>query len=903
MNHWSCVPVRVSAKRQSSKSHNLRRAALAAIEWLEGRRLLSTTLSPTADTFVRNNNYALTNFGASPTLFVKNATSGDSRVAFLKFDLSHLTTLNSAVLKLSGSLLNSLATPVDTGVYAVADTSWIEGSGTIVDSIGDGFDTSNNPPGEMTWNNQPTADATPIATATISRDSYQTYGFDVTKYLQQQFNAGATSVTLALKNVEPTEQETAFISRDSSAGIGTTPQLVIGDATPDAPSAVIAAPDVTRATSTTSETVTVTYSGGATIDPATLDTGNITITPYGGGTPLNVSGVTMSDVPDGTIVATYTVDAPAGTWTAANNGNYLVTVLAGGVQDVSGQGVSAAYGSFHVGVGDTIPPTASVAALDVTSAGGSTYTFNVTYTDNVAIDSSFVSLANVAVTGPIGPLNITGYTLSPANNAAQVTATYTASAPSGGWTAADDGQYLVIVRGNQIFDTAGNPSTGATANFNVAIPVPDTVPPSATIQAADVTSPGGKSETLTVTYNDNVGIQSASISAANITVTGPSGAALPITLANVSGSGQSVVATYAAAAPGGAWSASANGTYTVTVLAGSVTDTSNNPVAATSTTFNVSAAVSDLQPPAVAVIASNAITTAGGGSEAISVTYTDNVAINTASIGLGNLSISGPGGPLTVTGFSSAGGGASVTATYTVSAPGGSWDASADGTYKIAINANQVFDTSGNAAPVTFGSFVVNIPLPNPSDTTFNNGNPISGSFVAEAVGTQPNGKILVIGHQTDSSGSSLGVIQRFNADGTLDAAFGSAGQVVTPANRVGWYAMTIQGANHFIVAGTDNGQFALARYDFSGNLDPTFGNAGVTLTDFGSNKDIAYGIALAPRGRLLRLGRRTIASLLPAMTPTETSTHPLAKGVGSFLTLAPRHRPSDPSSSRMTGA
>ena len=265
-----CVPV---ALRKSDVSRRLRAAALATIETLEHRTLLSTTLNATADTFVRDNDYSLTNFGASPILFVKNASSGDDRMAFIKFDLTGVTSINSAVLQLSGALQSSTATPATTGLFAVPTTSWIEGSGTIVDSVGDGFDTSNNPPGEMTWNNQPGTSGSALATATVTNSTFQTYTFDVTTYLQQQLAAGNTVVSLALENLQPTDQQTEFLSRESTSNAGTGPELVVTqDAAAANPTATISAATVTT-NGATSEVVNVVYSGSAAINPATIAAG------------------------------------------------------------------------------------------------------------------------------------------------------------------------------------------------------------------------------------------------------------------------------------------------------------------------------------------------------------------------------------------------------------------------------------------------------------------------------------------------------------------------------------------------------------------------------------------------------------------------------------------------------
>jgi len=839
----------------------LRRAARASIESLESRTLLSATLTPTADAFVRDHNYTLTNFGASPLLFVKTATSGDDRTAYLKFDLTGITSLNNATLQLSGALESPQTPATDVGIFPVADSSWVEGDGTIVNRAGDGFDTDNSPAGEITWNNAPALAGSAIATATVSRDSFQTYSFDVTSYLQQQITAGNTIVTLALKNTQPTYYgATEFLSRESASdpstqGQGSIPQLVISDAASAAPAAVVSAPDV--ASPGANEIVTVNYSSGAGIDLTTIAASNIAVTANSGGA-LNVSNVTTQPGPNNSVIASYTVDAPNGSWSAGNNGAYTISVAAGSVKDLSGAGVAAAFGAFRVNVGDTVPPVATISPPpDITTAGGGNVSFNVTYTDNVAVDASTILVENVSVTGPAGPLNITGVTIVPTGNAAQVVATYTAQAPNGAWDASDNGQYLITANGNQILDTAGNPSALTTANFNVAVAIPDTTPPVvASIAAPSVMGPGGTSESVTVVYTDNVAINTASLGINNITVASPAGAALAVTGETFSPSngGQTVTAVYTVAPPDGAWSASDNGTYTISVVAGQVTDTSNNPVGPASGTFNVSASVADTQPP-VAVISAPAITAVGSVPQSVNVVYSDNVAVAVSSIDMTDLSVSGPGGPLTVTGVQVSGSGASITASYTVAPPNGAWDASANGTYTVALNANQVRDTSGNSAAITFGQFVVNIPNPNPTDATFAGGNPVATTFVAEAVATQPDGKILVAGHQAAGTTQSQGVVERLNADGSLDTSFGAGGQVVTPAGNNDWYAITIQGANHFVVAGTDGGDFALARFDFSGNLDPTFGSRGLTVTDFGTPSDIAYGVALAPSGQILAVG------------------------------------------------
>jgi uncharacterized delta-60 repeat protein len=845
----------VAALRRAKRNRQLSSAISPCIETLERRTLLSTVIAPTADTYVRNHVYALTNFGASPLLFIKNASSGDSRVSFVKFDLSGVSSVGHAVLQLTAKLQNSLSTPFDAGVYGVSDSSWVEGDGSIVNNVGDGFDTDNSPANEMTWNNEPTVDSNAIATATINRDSFQTYNFDVTSYLQAQLDAGNTVVSFAVEGVEAASQYIQILSRESS-GPGNGPALLVTPNQSAPLTADISAPDITSAAPT--ETVTVTYAGGTGIDTSTIGTDDLTVKGPGGTAP--VTGVTFSD--NGTsIIAVYTVAAPDGDWSAGDNGPYTVSLAAGSVQDLSGANVPSALGSFRVVVGDSQPPTSAVAASPLTAGGGSTYSFDVTYSDNVAVDVSTITIDNVGVSGPAGTLKVLGVAINPNSNAASVTATYTVQAPNGNWDSTDNGTYLITVRSNEIMDTAGNPTPLNTANFNVAIAVPDTTPPAASIGTEDITTPGGATETVTINYQDNIAIDPASIDVGDISIVGPHGEALSVTGATAGPTDGDpntgdLTAVYTIAAPGGSWDASDNGTYAISLAAGAVTDTSGNGVAAGSAAFNVSASVVDNSPP-TASISAPSVTDAGGGTQTITVTYNDNVAVDASSIADGDISVSGPGGPLTVTGvkFTPNGNAATITATYTVVAPNGAWDATDNGTYIIATNSNQVRDTSGNAVGVTSSSFAVNIPLPNPTDQTFDNGNVVTSPFIAQSVLTEPSGKIIVVGYEVSGS-STQGVIERLNANGTLDSTFGTSGQIVTPGSSSdAWYAVVQQGANHFVVAGTHNNDFSLARFDFDGNLDPTFGAGGTVFTDFGGTRDIAYAVAVGADQTIVAAG------------------------------------------------
>ena len=268
----------------------------------------------------------------------------------------------------------------------------------------------------------------------------------------------------------------------------------------------------------------------------------------------------------------------------------------------------------------------------------------------------------------------------------------------------------------------------------------------------------------------------------------------------------------------------------------------------------------DTSPPSASIAAAN-ITASGGTTQSITVVYTDNVAVNAASIGVGNISVTGPAGALTVTAAKATGGNQStVVATYTVSAPGGSWDSADNGSYVVSLKANQVADTNGNFAGGASGSFAVNVPTAaagDGSDQSFNNGQGVATNFVTEAVASEPDGKVIAVGRTGDlTTGTSLGVIERLNANGSIDKSFGTNGIILSTAGvNEAYYAVLMQDATHFLIAGTSAGDFVLTRYTTAGKLDSTFGTGGRTLTDFGASTDVARGLTLTAGSMIVVAG------------------------------------------------
>jgi uncharacterized delta-60 repeat protein len=96
---------------------------------------------------------------------------------------------------------------------------------------------------------------------------------------------------------------------------------------------------------------------------------------------------------------------------------------------------------------------------------------------------------------------------------------------------------------------------------------------------------------------------------------------------------------------------------------------------------------------------------------------------------------------------------------------------------------------------------------------------------------------------------------------GQADVSFGVDGSLRTNlGGTYDWaYATAIQPDGKILAAGVSEGKgtydFALARYTSTKDLDPTFGEKGVVLTDFGGSYDWAYALTLLPKGKILVAG------------------------------------------------
>ena len=120
------------------------------------------------------------------------------------------------------------------------------------------------------------------------------------------------------------------------------------------------------------------------------------------------------------------------------------------------------------------------------------------------------------------------------------------------------------------------------------------------------------------------------------------------------------------------------------------------------------------------------------------------------------------------------------------------------------------------------------------------------------------------MGGDCDQGTTSSGIdfaLARYNANGTLDAGFGTGGKVLTAVRtqsaRDSIYAMTWQqvGNQKRIVAVGGEGDFAAVRYQADGSLDGGFGTGGKVSAVFGSTIGAARAVVATPQGQLVLAG------------------------------------------------
>ena len=224
--------------------------------------------------------------------------------------------------------------------------------------------------------------------------------------------------------------------------------------------------------------------------------------------------------------------------------------------------------------------------------------------------------------------------------------------------------------------------------------------------------------------------------------------------------------------------------------------------------------------------------------------------------------------------------------------PDGSLDATFGNEGKVITDFNGLADRAYSAALqqdgkiVVAGSVEVHSQFPelrnfalaryNPDgslDTSFDSDGKLTTDFFGqfdEALGVmiQPDGKIVAGGPATNPqlpSWTDFGLV-RYNPNGSLDASFGTNGKVMTDFSSEGEsvWAIALLPDGRILAAGradtTENNgitDFALAQYNGDGSLDSTFGAGGRVRTDFSEeSSDWISAVAIQADGKIVAAGR-----------------------------------------------
>jgi uncharacterized delta-60 repeat protein len=130
----------------------------------------------------------------------------------------------------------------------------------------------------------------------------------------------------------------------------------------------------------------------------------------------------------------------------------------------------------------------------------------------------------------------------------------------------------------------------------------------------------------------------------------------------------------------------------------------------------------------------------------------------------------------------------------------------------------------------------------------------------ARAVGLQTDGKIVVVGYTQIGNNRDFALV-RYHSDGTLDNSFGTNGRVTTDFGGLDEFGMdvAIQGDGKIVVAGSVQGNFAVARYNEDGSLDGSFGSAGkFVMTGIVGDFVFEAAVTLQNDGKILVAGSPT---------------------------------------------
>jgi uncharacterized delta-60 repeat protein len=196
-----------------------------------------------------------------------------------------------------------------------------------------------------------------------------------------------------------------------------------------------------------------------------------------------------------------------------------------------------------------------------------------------------------------------------------------------------------------------------------------------------------------------------------------------------------------------------------------------------------------------------------------------------------------------------------------------------DEAYSVAVQSDGKIIAAGRSSDSTnsnAGFALVRYNADGSLDTTFGTGGKVTtaigtGNDYANSVAIQSGGKIVAAGHSYNGSNYDFALV-RYNADGSLDTTFGTSGKVTTAIGTGDDYAnsIAVQSGGKIVAAGYSNNgstsDFALARYNADGSLDATFGTGGKVTTAIGT-WNYANSVAIQSDGKIIAAGSSSVST------------------------------------------
>ncbi|QBQ36189.1 beta strand repeat-containing protein [Pseudoduganella plicata] len=420
-----------------------------------------------------------------------------------------------------------------------------------------------------------------------------------------------------------------------------------------APTATIKADDqIAPSGSTFTFAVTYADTGGATLDASTFGTSNVGVFDPNG----NKLGVTGFAVNGNEV--TYTAQAPGGSWDTGDVGTYKIAINAGSVLDLAGNAVAAnaSAGTFNVAY-STAP---AVSALKLSSDTGIS---NTDFITNVAGQTVTATLSKALTADDMvfGSLDNGGKWVDITSQVSGTTVQWS------GITLAGTDTIVIKV-------TDKNAQDGIAASHAYQL---DTGTPTLAIDDAALSADNGTSGTDFITNDATQNMGG--------TLSGPLAAGEFVEVSLDNGTSWTTATGSIGSRVWSLQNKTLSGSGTLQVR---VSDTAGNHGNALTQAYVIDTAAPTAATPVRADLIDPATATF-----TFTVTYGDTggAGLDKVSIGTGNVSVTGPAGALTVSAAQANGN----TVTYTVAAPGGSWDASEAGDYTIGLSG--VVDVAGNA--------------------------------------------------------------------------------------------------------------------------------------------------------------------------------------------------------------